>query len=200
MLHPPPSMGLDNRKFGFWAFIASEVLFFSVLIANFLVLSKQDPLGTFHLHDGTIVSGREILNIPLTAFNTFVLLTSSFTVVLALEAIKKGQKFKFLTALLITGAFGTFFIGVQIFEYYQLIVVEEVWFDTLFGGAFFTLTGFHGAHVVGGLIWLGIILFKAFGVMGGYSKLDYMGIEIFGLYWHFVDIVWLLLFSLVYLI
>ena len=200
MLHPPPSMGLDNRKFGFWAFIASEVLFFSVLIANFLVLSKQDPLGTFHLHDGTIVSGREILNIPLTAFNTFVLLTSSFTVVLALEAIKKGQKFKFLTALLITGAFGTFFIGVQIFEYYQLIVVEEVWFDTLFGGAFFTLTGFHGAHVAGGLIWLGIILFKAFGVMGGYSKLDYMGIEIFGLYWHFVDIVWLLLFSLVYLI
>ena len=200
MLHPPPSMGLDNRKFGFWAFIASEVLFFSVLIANFLVLSKQDPLGTFHLHNGTIVSGREILNIPLTAFNTFVLLTSSFTVVVALEAIKRGQKFKFLTALLITGAFGTFFIGVQIFEYYQLIFIEGVGFDTLFGGAFFTLTGFHGAHVIGGLIWLGIILFKAFGVMGGYSKIDYIGIEIFGLYWHFVDIVWLLLFSLVYLI
>jgi heme/copper-type cytochrome/quinol oxidase subunit 3 len=193
-------MGLDNRKFGFWAFIASEVLFFSVLIANFLVLSKQDPFGTFQLHDGAMITGRELLNIPLTAFNTFVLLTSSFTVVVALEAIKRGQKFKFLTALLATGAFGAFFIGVQIFEYYQLIFVEEVWFTSLFGGAFFTLTGFHGAHVIGGLIWLGVILFKAFGVMGGYSKIDYIGIEIFGLYWHFVDIVWLLLFSLVYLI
>lgn len=198
-VHPPPSMGLDNRKFGMWGFLSSEVLFFSVLIANFLVLSKQDPPGTFELH-GQIVSGREVLNIPLTAFNTFVLLTSSFTVVIALKAIQEDKQFLFRLALLITGAFGTFFIGVQIFEYYQLIVIEGVGFDSLFGGAFFTLTGFHGAHVLGGLIWLAILLFKAFGVMGGFSGKDYMGVELFGLYWHFVDIVWLLLFSLVYLI
>lgn len=196
MIHPPPSLGLDNRKFGMWAFLASEVLFFSVLIANFLVLSKADPSGTFH----GVETGRELLNIPLTAFNTFVLLTSSFTVVLALEAIKQNKIFQFRTALLATGAFGTFFIGVQMYEYYQLIVVEGLSLASLFGATFFTLTGFHGAHVFGGLIWLAIILFKAFGVMGGYSKDDYMGIEVFGLYWHFVDIVWLLLFSLVYLI
>jgi heme/copper-type cytochrome/quinol oxidase subunit 3 len=72
--------------------------------------------------------------------------------------------------------------------------------STLFGATFLTLTGFYGAHVVIGLVWLTIILFKAFGVMGGFSKDDNLGIEIFGLYWHFVDIVWLLLFSLVYLI
>lgn len=196
MLHPPPSLGLDNRKFGFWAFIASEVLFFSVLIANFLVLSKQDPPGTFH----GVETGRELLDIPLTAFNTFVLLTSSFTVVLALQAIQEGKQFKFRAALLTTFIFGSFFIGVQAFEYYQLIAVEGLFFDSLFGATFFTLTGFHGAHVLGGLIWLLIIFFKAFGVMGGYSKDDNIGIEIFGLYWHFVDIVWLLLFSLVYLI
>ena len=200
MIHPPPSLGLDNRKFGMWAFLASEVLFFSVLIANFLVLSKQDPTGTFHLHDGTVVTGRELLNIPLTALNTFMLLTSSFTVVLALEAIKQNKQLQFRAALLTTGAFGSFFIGVQAYEYFQLIVVEGINFGSLFGATFFTLTGFHGAHVIGGLIWLAIILFKAFGVMGGYSKDDYMGIEVFGLYWHFVDIVWLLLFSLVYLI
>jgi len=198
-VHPPPSLGLDNRKFGMWGFVSSEVLFFSVLIANFLVLSKQDPPGTFEMH-GQIVSGRELLDIPLTAFNTFVLLTSSFTVVIALKAIQEDKQFLFRLALLITGAFGTFFIGVQAYEYYQLIAVEGLSFSSLFGGAFFTLTGFHGAHVVGGLIWLLIILFKAFGVMGGFSSKDYMGIEIFGLYWHFVDIVWLLLFSLVYLI
>ena len=70
----------------------------------------------------------------------------------------------------------------------------------LFGGSFFTLTGFHGAHVVIGLVWLGLLMFRAFGVMGGFSRQDNMGVEVFGLYWHFVDIVWLLLFSLVYLI
>lgn len=195
-VHPAPSMGLDNRKFGMWAFLASEVLFFSVLIANFLALSKQDPPGSFHGVD----FGREMLNIPLTAFNTFVLLTSSFTVVLALKAIQEDKQLQFRLALLVTGAFGTFFLAVQAFEYYQLIVVEALDFSTLFGASFFTLTGFHGLHVLGGLIWLGIILFKAFGVMGGYSSKDNMGIEVFGLYWHFVDIVWLLLFSLVYLI
>ena len=72
--------------------------------------------------------------------------------------------------------------------------------DSLFGGSFFTLTGFHGAHVVIGLVWLAILMFRAFGVMGGFSRQDNMGVEVFGLYWHFVDIVWLLLFSLVYLV
>jgi heme/copper-type cytochrome/quinol oxidase subunit 3 len=196
MIHPPPSLGLDNRKFGMWGFLASEVLFFSVLIANFLVLSKLDPPGSFH-EAGT---GRELLNIPLTAFNTFVLLTSSFTVVLALQFIQSGRKFLFRVALLVTLIFGAFFIGVQAFEYYQLAVVEGLGYDTLFGATFYTLTGFHGFHVFIGLVWLVILLFKAFGVMGGFSRLDNMGVEIFGLYWHFVDIVWLLLFSLVYLI
>ena len=196
-VHPPPSLGLDNRRFGMWAFLASDVPFFAVLIVNFLVLSKQDPIGTF---PHGIVEGREMLNIPLTALNTFILLTSSYTVVLALEAIKLGQLFKFRIALLITLAFGTFFIGVQIFEYYQLIVEEGLDMSSLFGAAFFSLTGFHGFHVFIGLVWLTIILFKAFGVMGGFSPKDNLGIEAFGLYWHFVDIVWLLLFSLVYLI
>jgi heme/copper-type cytochrome/quinol oxidase subunit 3 len=127
-------------------------------------------------------------------------LTSSFTVVLALEAIQKGNQQLFRLYLLITLAFGSFFIGVQAYEYYQLIAVDGLRLSTLFGACFFTLTGFHGAHVIGGLIWLVIILFKAFGVMGGFSPRDNLGIEIFGLYWHFVDIVWLLLFSLVYLI
>ena len=77
MVHAPPSLGLDNRKFGFWAFIASEVLFFTVLIGNFLVLSGQDPPGTFE----GVATGHEMLNIPLTALNTFILFTSSFTVV-----------------------------------------------------------------------------------------------------------------------
>ena len=196
MLHAPPSLGLDSRKFGFWAFVASEVLFFGTLIANFLVLSKLDPPGTFH----EVAVGRELLNIPLTALNTFILLTSSFTVVLALEAIREGKQTPFRIYLLITLLFGSFFIGVQAFEYYELIVHEGLNMSSLFGASFFTLTGFHGAHVVGGLIWLVMLLFKAFGLQGGFTKDNNLDVEIFGLYWHFVDIVWLLLFSLVYLI
>jgi len=179
-----------------WAFLASEVLFFSVLIANFLSLSKLDPPGTFH----GVATGRELLNIPLTALNTFILLTSSFTVVLALQAIQNGDQFKMRLYLLVTLLFGSTFIGVQIYEYYVLIFVEGLDMSSLFGASFFTLTGFHGAHVIGGLIWLVILLFKAFGVMGGFSPQENLGVELFGLYWHFVDIVWLLLFSLVYLI
>ena len=195
-IHPPPSMGLDNRKFGMWAFLASEVLFFSVLIANFLVMGKLDPPGTFH--GG--MTGHQLLNIPLTALNTFILLTSSFTVVLALEGIRQGSQFKLRLFLLLTLLFGSIFIGIQAYEYYELIAVEGVWMDSLFGSSFFTLTGFHGLHVIGGLIWLLILLPKAFGLMGGFSAQENLGIELFGLYWHFVDIVWLLLFSLVYLI
>ncbi len=198
-VYSPPSMGLDNRKFGFWGFLSQEVLFFTVLIANYLVLSKQDPRGTFELH-GDVVPGQALLNIPLTAFNTVLLLVSSFTVVMALRFIQQDKQLLFKLALIVTFIFGNLFIGVKIYEYYQLIGVEGLGFDTLFGASFFTLTGFHGAHVMGGLVWLTIIFFKAFGVMGGYSAKDNMGIEIFGLYWHFVVIVWLLIFSLVYLI
>lgn len=179
-----------------WAFLASEVLFFSVLIANFLVLSKQDPPGAFH----GAATGQELLNIPLTALNTFILLTSSFTVVMALQAIQHGNQLKFRLYLLVTLLFGSTFIGIQGFEYYELLVNEGLRLDTLFGASFYTLTGFHGAHVIGGLVWLVIILFKAFGIQGGFSAENNLGVELFGLYWHFVDIVWLLLFSLVYLI
>jgi cytochrome c oxidase subunit 3 len=195
-IHPPPSLGLDNRKFGMWAFLASEVLFFSVLIANFLVMSRLDPPGTFH----EAATGHELLNIPITALNTFILLTSSFTVVLALEGIRQGSQLKLRLFLFLTFIFGGTFIGIQAYEYYQLIVVEGLGMDSLFGSSFFTLTGFHGLHVIGGLIWLLIILPKALGLMGGFSAKENLGVELFGLYWHFVDVVWLLLFSLVYLI
>lgn len=185
-----------------WAFIASDVPFFAVLIANFLYMTHRvNPLVAIaHEGETTEILGWALLNIPLTALNTFLLLTSSFTVVIALEAIRRNEQFKFITALLITGLFGSIFIGVQIFEYYQLIFVEGLDMTSAFGASFFTLTGFHGAHVIGGLIWLFFILIKAFGVMGGYKPEDSVSIEVFGLYWHFVDIVWLLLFSLVYLI
>ncbi len=174
-------------KLGMWMFLASEVMFFAVLIAMFLL---------FRVRSGVVPS--QILNIPLTAVNTFILLTSSMTVVQGLAAIQRGDQRKFRLWMILSLILGAFFISVQIMEYRQLIHEGLTISSDLFGTAFFTLTGFHGAHVFIGLGWLLAIIIQ--GVRGRYSAQRNLPVEIFGLYWHFVDIVWILLFVIVYLI
>lgn len=174
-------------KLGMWMFLASEVMFFAVLIAMFLL---------FRVRSGVVPS--QILNIPLTAINTFILLTSSMTVVQGLAAIQRGDQRKFRLWMILSLILGAFFISVQIMEYRQLIHEGLTISSDLFGTAFFTLTGFHGAHVFIGLGWLLAIIIQ--GVRGRYSAQRNLPVEIFGLYWHFVDIVWILLFVIVYLI
>lgn len=174
-------------KLGMWMFLASEVMFFAVLIAMFLL---------FRVRSGVVPS--QILNIPLTAVNTFILLTSSMTVVQGLAAIQRGDQRKFRLWMILSLILGAFFISVQIMEYRQLIHEGLTISSDLFGTAFFTLTGFHGAHVFIGLGWLLAIIIQ--GLRGRYSAQRNLPVEIFGLYWHFVDIVWILLFVIVYLI
>jgi len=139
-----------------------------------------------------------VLNIPLTSLNTFLLLMSSFTVVRALAAIEVNDRKKFIRSLALTGILGTIFLVVQATEYSNLAHEGLTLSSGMFGMAFFTLTGFHGAHVLIGVIWLFAAFFKAFN--GGFSKEDHFGIEFFGLYWHFVDVVWIIIFTVVYLI
>ena len=178
---------VNTPKLGMWMFLASEVMFFSVLIAMFLL---------FRFRSGVVPS--EILNIPLTAINTFILLTSSMTVVQGLAAIQRGDQGKFRLWMIISLILGTFFISVQIIEYRELIHEGLTISSDLFGTAFFTLTGFHGAHVFIGLVWLLALIIQ--GLRGRFTAQRNLPIEIFGLYWHFVDIVWILLFVIVYLI
>ncbi len=178
---------VNTPKLGMWMFLASEVMFFAVLIAMFLF---------FRFRSG--VNPLEILNIPLTAINTFILLTSSMTVVQGLAAIQRGDQGKFRLWMIVSLILGAFFISVQILEYRELIHEGLTISSDLFGTAFFTLTGFHGAHVLIGLGWLLALIIQAF--RGRFSAERNMPVEIFGLYWHFVDIVWILLFVIVYLI
>ena len=181
------STGLDNRKLGMWLFLATEVMLFSALIAAFLQMKARSP-----------ADANEILNIPLTAVNTFILIISSTTVVLGLAAIQDGEKKKLLRYLVLTLLLGATFLSIQVYEYTQLFSEGLTPSGSLFGGAFYTLTGFHGLHVFIGLIWcLSLILMARKGV---FSHRNYARIEIFGLYWHFVDIVWILLFTIVYLL
>lgn len=184
----PTSTGLDSSKLGMWIFLATEVMLFSSLISAFLQMKVRSPADAHH-----------VLNVPITAVNTFILIISSTTVVLALQAIMNGDRRRLKLFLGATLALGATFLGVQVFEYTQLILHEGLTpSGSLFGGGFYTVTGFHGLHVFIGLLWCAGLLRQA--VKGGFSPDNTMRIEIFGLYWHFVDVVWIILFTIIYLI
>lgn len=149
------------------------------------------------------------LSIDLTAANTFVLICSSVTMVLALGAIQRGDKKKLTMYLVATTLIGATFLGVQVFEYYELMrghlhpigISKSGHFTpnaSLFASCFFTMTGFHGAHVAGGVISLACLVIGS--LMGKFTKEHHAPVELIGLYWHFVDLVWILLFTVVYLI
>ena len=183
------STGLDSRKIAFWTFIGSECLLFGSLIATYLVYQGRSVSGpTTH----------EILNIPLTSISTFDLLMSSLAMVLALAAVQRGDRTWARVWLGMTAFLGVIFLGFQVYEF-QHFVHEGLGFTTnLFGSTFFTLTGFHGAHVFVGVVWLLTLLVRSFqGKLGPDKALN---VEIAGLYWHFVDVVWIVIFTVVYLI
>jgi cytochrome c oxidase subunit 3/cytochrome o ubiquinol oxidase subunit 3 len=183
------STGLDSRKIAFWTFIGSECLLFGSLIATYLV------------YEGKSVSGpttHEILNIPLTSVSTFDLLMSSLAMVLALAAVQRGDKAWARVWLAATALLGAIFLGFQAFEFTHF-VREGLGFTTnLFGSSFFTLTGFHGGHVFVGVVWLSTLLVRS--LQGKLGPEKAINVEIAGLYWHFVDVVWIVIFTVVYLI
>lgn len=187
VVEPAPTMGLPSNKLGMWVFLASEVMFFTALIGAFVTFKARSLIGPV-----------EALDVPLAALNTFLLIVSSFTVVMALQAIEDGRETRFILMLLGTLTLGSVFIGIQGVEWNALLTEGITPSESIFGTAFFVLTGFHGAHVIAGLIWLVFALLKAF--RGDFTRSSSMGIELFGLYWHFVDIVWIILFTVIYLI
>jgi heme/copper-type cytochrome/quinol oxidase subunit 3 len=181
--------GLDNRKVAMWAFLGSECLFFGALITSYL------------LYHGRTASGpkpSQIYDIPYTSVSSFVLLMSSLTMVLALAAIQRGDSKRLRIWLLATAMLGLTFIGGQVFEF-TTFVHEGLGLTTSpFGSAFFVLTGFHGAHVTVGILML-LTLFSM-STIGKLPQEDALKVEMVGLYWHFVDVVWIVIFTVVYLI
>jgi len=187
--HHYTSTGLTSWKVGFWTFIGSECLFFASLISTYMVYKGRSVVGPYP---------EEILNIPLTSVSTFVLLMSSLAMVLALDAVQRGNKKLSLIWLGGVIVLGSGFLGFQVYEFSHFVHEGLTIGTNVFGSSFFVLTGFHGAHVTGGVIWM-ITLW----IMAARNKLPPSGalkVEIAGLYWHFVDIVWIVIFTLVYLI
>jgi heme/copper-type cytochrome/quinol oxidase subunit 3 len=187
--HPETTTGLDNRKLAMWAFLGSECLFFGALITTYLL---------YHGRTGTGPKASDIYDIPYTSVSSFVLLMSSLTMVLALAAIQRGDHKRLRIWLLATATLGLTFIGGQVFEF-TTFVHEGLGLTTSpFGSAFFVLTGFHGAHVTVGILML-LTLFSM-SVIGKLPEQDSLKVEMVGLYWHFVDVVWIVIFTIVYLI
>jgi heme/copper-type cytochrome/quinol oxidase subunit 3 len=187
-LHPPTSTGLSNWKLGFWTFIGSESLLFGTLIGTYLVYMGQSVSGPYPA---------DILDIPLTTLSTFVLLMSSLAMVIGLDGVQKGNLRQGGWGIFATALLGALFLGFQAYEFTHFYH-EGLRLDTnLFGSTFFILTGFHGAHVAVGVMWLLILWIDA--LRGRLGPKDALKVEISGLYWHFVDVVWIVIFMLIYL-
>ena len=183
------STGLDSRKIAFWTFIGSECLLFGTLIATYLVYEGRSLVGP---------TTREILDIPITSVSTFVLLTSSLAMVLALAAVARGDRRYAILWLSATAGLGLVFLGFQYYEFTTFVHEGLTIRTNLFGSTFFVLTGSHGLHVAVGVLWLGTLVVLAARNRLGPDKA--LNVELAGLYWHFVDVVWIVIFTLVYLI
>ena len=187
-LHPPTSTGLDNRKLAIWTFIGSECLFFASLISTYLVYKGKSLVGPFP---------RDIFEIPLVTFGTALLLFSSLFVVLSLNAAEQGNRRKTILWLALTITCGLFFVGMQVYEFTHFVHKGLTMQGNLFGASFYTLTGFHGTHVTIGVIWLFTVFIEV--LRGKVPPAKALNLELAALYWHFVDVVWIVIFPVVYL-
>jgi heme/copper-type cytochrome/quinol oxidase subunit 3 len=179
---------VDRGKFAIWLFLATEVMFFTGLIGSYLVLR----MGTAAWPDPA-----ERLAVDITAVNTFILICSSWTMVKALHAIQHGHQSGLVRWLGATILIGAVFVGVQAYEYGVLIENQMLPNVDIFWSTFYAMTGFHGLHVIVGVLWLFCLWIAA--LRGKFTQADHLRIELGGLYWHFVDLVWVLLFTIVYL-
>jgi cytochrome c oxidase subunit 3/cytochrome o ubiquinol oxidase subunit 3 len=187
--HEATSTGLPNTKLAMWLFLASDCLLFGALISTYVLYRGASVVGPYP---------KDVFDIPYTSVSSFVLLASSLTMVLALAAIQRGEMGRMRVWLLATALLGMTFVGGQVYEFTTFYREGLKLSTNLFGTTFYVLTGFHGTHVgVGVLMLLSLV---AMSFTGRITPRNTMAVELVGLYWHFVDIVWIVIFTVVYLI
>ena len=191
--HPPgehpTSTGISNIKLAIWAFLGSECLFFGAFISTYLLYRGRDTTGP---------KPKDLYDVPFTSCTSFILLMSSLTMVLALAAIQRGDHRRFRIWLGCTALFGMTFVGGQVYEFTNFYREGLNLHVNLFGSTFFVLTGLHGAHVTIGIFWLLSLYSRS--LQGKLSAEEHEAVEVAGLYWHFVDIVWIFIFTAIYLV
>jgi cytochrome c oxidase subunit 3/cytochrome o ubiquinol oxidase subunit 3 len=194
--------GLDSRKLAIWTFIGSECMFFATLISNYLVNKGRSLVGPLAHEPWTDPATGKVLEpiieIPLVTVGTALLLFSSLFIVLALYGAQKGNRRMLVGWLAATLVCGLFFVGMQVYEFTHFVHKGLTLQRNMFGASFFVLTGFHGTHVTIGVIWLATMFYLA--LRGKLPPERSLNLEMAALYWHFVDVVWIIIFPVVYLI
>ena len=187
--HHWTSLGLDHMKLMFWVFLGSDCFLFGTLIGTYMSYRGQSLVGPYPL---------DVFSVVVTSISTFILLMSSLTMVLAVSAATKSDDRSTVLWLTVTGLLGATFVGGQVYEF-TAFYNEGLGFSTsLFASSFYVLTGFHGVHVTVGIIMLFalVAMIRRNRIPGSKSET----VEMIGLYWHFVDVVWIVIFTLIYLI
>jgi heme/copper-type cytochrome/quinol oxidase subunit 3 len=187
--HGYRSTKLPDVKLLMWVFLASDCMFFGTLIGTYLVYKGRSLVGPYP---------QDVFDIPLTTVSSFVLLMSSFLMVLALHYLRRNDINKFRWSTIGVAFFGCIFLGFQVYEFNHFVEVGLTLQRNLFGTTFFVLTGTHGLHVTIGVIWLLSILVSSY--VRPMSSKDEVYLDVAALYWHFVDIVWIVIFTVVYLV
>ena len=187
--HEATSTGLSHRKLLMWAFLGADCLFFGALISTYLVHKGKNVVGPYP---------EDVFSIPVTSVSTFVLLMSSMSMVMAYAALTRGNLKVFRIWLAATTIMGMAFLAFQVFEFRDFAQHGLTPRTNLFGTTFFTLTGFHGAHVTIGVIWLLSLLFNSYRP-GQVTAERHLDVDLAALYWHFVDIGCIVIFTVVYL-
>lgn len=175
--------------FGFWIYLMTDCILFASLFATYAVLRHNSYGGP---------DERELFNLPFVLTETMILLTSSFICGLALIAVHRRNKQQTLIFLAITAALGAIFVGMELYEFNKLAQEGNDWQRSGFLSAFFTLVGTHGLHIVVGLIWVTTMMVQL--VRRGFTAGVVRRLTLFSLFWHFLDIIWIFIFSIVYLL
>jgi len=179
----------EKKTLGFWIYLMTDCILFATLFATFAVLRNATAGGP---------GGSELFDLPFVLVETMILLTSSFTVGLAVLASTRGLKKQTLFWLGITFALGAAFLAMELYEFNHLVGEGFGWDRSAFLSAFFTLVATHGLHIAIGLLWLGVMIYRL--IRFKFKETDIKRLALFGLFWHFLDVVWIFIFSIVYLI
>ncbi|CAH1207973.1 Cytochrome c oxidase subunit 3 [Paenibacillus plantiphilus] len=188
--HEPEKATLEgrNKVLAFWLFLGGETVLFGTLFSAFLALRHQ-------VLDGP--TEQELFSLPLVAAATFILLTSSLTSVFAIQAMHANRVKSMINWLIITVILGLGFLGLEIYEFYHYVQEGHGFTTSAFSSAFYTLVGFHGAHVAFGVVWISILIAQV--SKRGLNVVTAPKVYVAGMYWHFIDVVWVFIFTVVYL-
>lgn len=179
---------LARTSIGFWVYLMTDCLLFASLFATFVVLRGATADGP---------TGNEIFELPLVLVETIILLVSSFVCGIALIGLKEAKRRQVLYALVVTGLLGIAFLFIEVSEFAKLVGEGHSWQQSAFLSAFFTLVGTHGLHILVGLIWAATLIVVL--IRKGLTPKFVRQMTLFGLFWHFLDLVWIFVFTVVYL-